>query len=156
MLPAQVIGDPDSIRCVGFVSVKTTTKSLRSWSCGVNSPSRVALQSLHRSSNLFRCLSTDVEKTDELLDGCPTQVTQALIPCIEKGSQNYGPKPEAMCGQGCRVVEPNVHPRGPISASRTGALAEMYFLPRQKANPVGLLSHSQKRLLQRTSGADRS
>lgn len=123
-------------------------------SCGGNSPSRVALQSLHRGPNLFRCLPTDVIKADELLHGHPTQVTQALIPCIEKGSHNYRPEPEAMCGQGCRVVEPDVRPRGPISASGARAFAEAHLLTRQEADRVRLLDRAKKRLFQRPSRAE--
>src|ERR1019366_1659519 len=52
-----------------------------------------------------------------------------------------------------RIVEPDVPPRGSVSASRTGTLAEAHFLPRQEADRVRLLSHGQKRLLQHLSGA---
>ena len=59
-----------------------------------------------------------------------------------------------MSGKGSRVIEADVHPRGPISTSRSGAaFAEAYFLSRQEANLVGLLSPSQKRLFQRLSRA---
>ena len=54
-----------------------------------------------------------------------------------------------MRGQGCRVVEPDVHPRGPISASGAGAFAEAHFLPRQEADRVRLLDRGKKRLFQR-------
>ena len=58
-----------------------------------------------------------------------------------------------MSGKGSRVIEADVHPRGPISTSRPGVFAEADFLPRQEANLVGLLSPSQKRLFQRPSRA---
>jgi hypothetical protein len=37
----------------------------------------------------------------------PAEITQALIPCTEKGFQNDGPEPEAMLRQGRHVIEPD-------------------------------------------------
>ena len=51
-----------------------------------------------------------------------------------------------MRGKGRRIVEADVHPRGSPRTAWTGTFAESRLLARQKANFVGLLSHSQKRL----------
>jgi hypothetical protein len=123
--------------------------------CETPSPDlRLPLQPFHDSPDLFGCVPTDVEKADELLDRHPAQITQTLISCIEKGSQNYGPEPEMMSRHGRLVVEPDVHPRGPINASRTGAFAEAHFLSRQKADLICLLDSGKERLFQRPPGAE--
>src|ERR1039457_5289743 len=54
---------------------------------------RVALQSLNNGPNLSGCLQTDVEEACELRATHPAEITQALIPCTEKGFQNDGPEP---------------------------------------------------------------
>jgi hypothetical protein len=84
---------------------------------------RVALQSLNNGPNLSGCLQTDVEEACELRARHPAEITQALIPCTEKGFQNDGPEPEAMLRQGRHVIEPDVHPARPIRTSRSGAFA---------------------------------
>jgi hypothetical protein len=114
-----------------------------------NSP--LPFQSFHGSPDLSSCLEADVEEAREFRAGHPAQITHVLIPGTKKGSQNYGPEPEAMCCHGRLIVEPDVHPRGPISTSRPGACAKAYFLSHQKANLVRLMSHCEKRLLERPS-----
>ena len=111
-----------------------------------NGGSPLSLQSLHDIMDLLVSLQADVEEAHELRARYPAEITQALIPSADEGSQNYGPEADAMCSQGCRVVEPDVHPRVPINPSGSSTFAEAHFLSGQKTNLVRLLSHIQKRL----------
>jgi hypothetical protein len=113
--------------------------------------SRLPLQPLHDVPDLSDRLQPDVEEARELWARYPAEITQVLISSTEKGFQNDGPEPEAMLRQGRRVIESYVHPRWPISTGRSGAFAEAYFLPCQKAKVICLLSRGYKRLFQRPS-----
>jgi hypothetical protein len=54
-----------------------------------------------------------------------------------------------MCSHGRAVINPDIHPRGPIGTSRSGTLAEAHFLASQKTYPVRILRNGEERLLQR-------
>ena len=116
--------------------------------------SPLPLQSVHDIADLFGRLPADVEEADEFQEWYPAEITKALIPCTEKGLQNDGPELETLGGHGHLVIEPDVHPGGPISASGSGTLAKACFLASQDAQPVSLLSDGQERLPQRSPRAD--
>jgi hypothetical protein len=83
---------------------------------------RLSFQSLHRGPDLLGRLPADVEDADEFQKRCPPQVPQALIPGAEEGSNNYWSELETLSGHSHLVIQADVHPGGPASASGSGTL----------------------------------
>jgi hypothetical protein len=137
------------------VALAITHRGIGDWlsvALGCGCRLRLQLQFPDHGKDRPRSLDADVVQTEEMLVRHPAEVAEAVVAGGGQGLPHDRIEVEVMLGQFRRVVELDVHPRGPLWTPWAGEFAESLLLPRQEADVVILAHSGQQRGVQGVAG----